>query len=114
MLQSGHKYITEITIFKVKSGHEYIEEMVILIIYYVLRATTPKVGKQVLQFCVLHIVSRCFTFMKFHNNTKQTRVHSKMAFLNIYYDQRVATPKKDNNSKNRLTRVTVHMFCKSS
>ena len=41
-----------------------ITEMAIFNIFYVQRAATPKVSYPELLFCILHVVSRCFTFVR--------------------------------------------------
>ena len=92
-LQSGHKYITKITIFKVQ------------------RAVTLKVDKTELWFlCSAPRLMMLYICLKFHQNiwsgfqlTEQTRVYCR----NDYFQYLLCS--KGCNSKSRLTRVT--FFC---
>ena len=81
--------------------------------FNVQRAITPTVGKPGLQFMCF---ARCFIVfcicVKFPENilnnfqlTVRTQVHGRNDFVHC---------SKDNNSKRRQTRITVHVFCMSS
>ena len=87
--------------------------MVRMAMFNVQRAITPKVGKPELRFIYsarrLIVLYIC---MKFRENilnrfqlNKRIREHSRNGYVQCI---------KGNISKSRQTRVTVHVFCKSS
>ena len=91
-LQSGHKYMLKIAMFNVQ------------------RAITPNVGKSELLFlCSARCLIVLYIFVKFRENItngmKRTRVHVRNDYVQF---------PKGNNSKIKLTRVTVPAFCMSS
>ena len=91
----GHKYITEITIFKSSKG------------------IIPKVGKPELPFlCSAPCLMMLYICVKFHQNiwngfqlTEQTQVHSR----NGYFQYLLCSTGR--NSKSRVTWVTYFVFC---
>ena len=76
-------------------------------------AITPKIGKPELRFmcsaCRLMVLYICVKFCE--NITNGIRV---MEWTRVYGRIGYVQCSKGNNSKNRQTRVTVHVFCMSS
>ena len=87
------------------SGNQFYEAM-----FNVQRVITPKVGKPQLRFmcfaCHLIVLYICVKFLENIMNSirvmERTRVHSRNGYVQC---------SKGNNSKCRLTRLTVHVFC---
>ena len=87
--------------------------MVVMTIFNIQRAITPKVGKPELQFmCSARCLMVLYSCVKFPENItngirvmERTRIHC----INGYVQR-----SEGNNSKSMQTRVTVHMFCTSS
>ena len=95
------------TVFNLQSGHKYMVEMAM---FNFQRAITQKVGKLELQFmcsaCRLTVIYICVKFLK--NITNSIRV---MEWTGVHGRNGYVQCSKGNNSKCRLTRVMVHVFC---
>ena len=69
--------------------------VLILAMFKVERAITPKVGKPELRFmCFASRLTELYICVNFCGNIERTRVHSRNGcFFNMYYVQRAATQK---------------------
>ena len=84
--------------------------MLEIAMFNVQRAITPNVGKSELLFiCSARCLIVLYIFVKFRENItngmKRTRLHVRNGYVQY---------PKGNNSKMKLTRVTVLVFCMSS
>ena len=79
--------------------------VLILAIFNVQRAITPKVGKPDLKFmCFASRLIVLYMCVKFRENIEQTQVHSRNGYFQYLCS-------KGCNSKSRLTRVMDFVFC---